>query len=169
MTKFYTDKKKRVRPISNRTTTIGSYQTGTAHLSVPKKITSKNQFNKQLTVKATKIIKDEWNDYCRRNFINTPTIKKVVLVGSRAKGTNRKDSDADFKILIDSLPVKIHVNPKTGEQTELTHYRHNLNVDFQNENLRDVTVDEIPIDVFFVTDMKQSDFLESPYAPIKRR
>ena len=43
MTKFYTDKKKRVRLLSNRTTTIGSYQTGTAHLSVPKKIQVKQK------------------------------------------------------------------------------------------------------------------------------
>ena len=43
MTKYYTDKKKRVRPLSNRTTTIGSYQTGTAHLSVPKKIQVKQK------------------------------------------------------------------------------------------------------------------------------
>lgn len=43
MTKFYTDKKKRVRPISNRQTSIGSYQTGTAHLSVPKRISNKQK------------------------------------------------------------------------------------------------------------------------------
>ena len=45
MTKFYTDKKKRVRPISNRQTSIGSYQTGTAHLSVPKKVSQPLKLN----------------------------------------------------------------------------------------------------------------------------
>jgi hypothetical protein len=48
MTKFYT-KDKKVRPITNRQTTIGSYQTGTAHLSVPKRISKKPQWIQEVT------------------------------------------------------------------------------------------------------------------------
>ena len=43
LTKFFTDKQKRVRPISNRRHSVGTYQTGTAHLSVPKKIQVKQK------------------------------------------------------------------------------------------------------------------------------
>ena len=39
MTKFYT-KDKKVRPISSRKISVGTYQKGTAHLGVPKRISS---------------------------------------------------------------------------------------------------------------------------------
>ena len=41
MTKFYTDSQKRVRPISKRRISTGTYQKGTAHLSVPKRLSHK--------------------------------------------------------------------------------------------------------------------------------
>ena len=42
MTKFYTDKKKRIRPLTNRQPSVRTMQTGVAHLSVPKKLSSKH-------------------------------------------------------------------------------------------------------------------------------
>ena len=54
--KFYTDSKKRVRPLSSKRRT-GSLATGTAHLSVPKNITKHRIEQKQLKFSVNEDLK----------------------------------------------------------------------------------------------------------------
>ena len=80
--------------------------------------------------KAKTILRREWKEFSSYNYINKPKIKNISLVGSRATGKCRSDSDADFKILLDKIPIRLHVNPKTGEKTELPAPKGVATVDF---------------------------------------
>ena len=80
--------------------------------------------------KAKTILRREWKEFAFHEYINSPKIKNITLVGSRATGKCRLYSDADFKILIDKIPKRLHVNSKTGEKTELLTDKSNVTVDF---------------------------------------
>ena len=80
--------------------------------------------------KAKAILRREWKEFVAYNYINNPKIKTIILVGSRATGKCRIDSDADFKIILDKVPTHLHVNPKTGEKTYLQPNKGVVTVDF---------------------------------------
>lgn len=127
-------------------------------------------FGKDSEKEALKLLIAEWENFVKsgymgvgyvHGYINNPKIKRITLVGSRAKGTARANSDADFKILIDKVPIRLHVNPRTGEKKELPANRDVATVDFTNY-IRDTEVDGVAIDPFIVTDPKQSDYCAHP-------
>lgn len=114
-------------------------------------------FGRDSVEKAKKLLLSEWEKFAATEYINNPAIKSITLVGSRAEGTERPDSDADFKILIDKPPSYIHKNPKTGEETEITENRDMVTVDFTNY-IRDTEVDGVVIDPFIIFRPEESDY-----------
>jgi len=73
--KFYTDSKKRIRPISQRQTSIGTYQTGTAHLSVPKRITKSSNLES--------LVNNQSHLYAQKLGLKTPFQIKINNSQSR--------------------------------------------------------------------------------------
>lgn len=59
-----------------------------------------------LTEKQITQIKDELKAY--------PEIEKVLLFGSRAKGTEREGSDMDLALIGENISHKIHLNLKSA-------------------------------------------------------
>ena len=107
-------------------------------------------FTKESIERAKKIIQENWQIYAEKWTYNKPKITCISLFGSRAKGTNRPDSDADFKCVISEPEKELHINQKTGEKTILTHDKSMTTVTFHNYIMKDVEVDGISIDVFIV-------------------
>lgn len=124
-------------------------------------------FSKQSQKDAEDVIKRNWQTFADKNYINNPQIKKITLVGSRNTGTARLDSDADFKVEIDKLPERVHVNSLTGERTVLSTNRDIATVDFTNF-MSNTTVDDVAIDPFIVTSKDQG-FNVSPWDTKKRK
>jgi len=109
---------------------------------------------------AKSMIRREWTEYAKTNYANIPKIVSIKLVGSRAKGTAREDSDADFKVVLDKVPIRIHTNPRTGEKTELTVDYSMATTGFTNhiKDSNTPTVSGIHIDPFIVYDPHQTTY-----------
>lgn len=98
---------------------------------------------------AKKNIRKEWKQFAKI-YTNNPKIKTIRLVGSRATGRCRVDSDADFKILLNKIPKRLYINPKTKEKTEMTTDHSVVTVDFTRQ-LSDITIrPKVHIDPFIV-------------------
>jgi predicted nucleotidyltransferase len=107
---------------------------------------------------SKEIIRQKWKEFVQAQYINSPKIRTITLVGSRAKGTARLSSDADFKILIDRLPERLHVNPRTGERTKLLTGRDEATIDFSHF-MKNIKVSNIALDPFIVSHKNEYDYV----------
>lgn len=93
------------RQFSNK---MGYVEDRSGLVQLSKKHIENSNFSYEEIKKAEQLIRDSWTTFVRNNFDNEPCILDIKLVGSRAKGTNRPDSDADFLVTLDKAPHMNH-------------------------------------------------------------